>query len=97
MVLTLLSTEPGIQKLVAANQGLKVFILRGTYTMEICSHTALRNDNRWTTGLLDWQPRTGKSKRGRQRRWRDDSRVYAGATWTRTARNSNEWRRHEEG
>ena len=47
---------------------------------------------------MDWQPRTGKTKRGRQRRrWRDDIRVYAGITWTRTARNGNEWHLHEDG
>ena len=47
---------------------------------------------------MDWQPRTGKRKRDRRRRrWRDGIRVYAGATWTRTARNRNEWRLHEEG
>ena len=47
---------------------------------------------------MDWQPRTGKRKRDRRRRrWRDGIRVYAGATWTRTARNRNEWRRHKEG
>ncbi len=61
-------------------------------------HTARRNDNRWTTRIMDWQPRTGKRKRGRQRRkWRDDIRVYAGTTWTRTARNRNEWHFHDEG
>ena len=48
--------------------------------------------NRWTTRFMDWQPRTGKRKRGRQRRrWRVDIRVYAGTSWTRTARNRNEW------
>ena len=43
-------------------------------------HTARRNDNRWTTRIMDWQPRTGKRNRGRQRRrWRDDIRAhYAG-------------------
>ena len=42
---------------------------------------------------MDWQPKTGKRKRGRRRRrWRDDIMVYAGTTWTRNARNRNEWR-----
>ena len=36
---------------------------------------------------MGWQPKTGKRKRGRQRRiWRDDR-----------DRNRNEWRLHEEG
>ena len=57
-----------------------------------------KNDNGWTTRIMDWLLRTGKRKRGRQRRrWRDDIRVYAGITWTRTARNRNEWHLREEG
>ena len=39
---------------------------------------------------IDCQPRTGKKKRGRERRWRDVIRVFAETTWTRTAQNRNE-------
>ena len=36
-------------------------------------HVARREDNRRTRHLPEWQPRTGKRRRGRQkRRWRDD-------------------------
>ena len=31
-------------------------------------HVARREDNRWTKRLTDWQPRTGKRRRGRQKR-----------------------------
>ena len=31
-------------------------------------HTARRDDNRWTKRTMDWQPRTGKRGRGRQKR-----------------------------
>ena len=44
---------------------------------------------------MDWQPRTGKRKRSKcrqRRRWRDDIRVYAETTWTRTARNRQDSR-----
>ena len=42
-------------------------------------------------------PRTEKRKISRQRRrWRDDIEVYAGTTWTQTARNVNTWHLHEE-
>ena len=36
-----------------------------------------RDDNRWTHRLTEWPPRTGKRRRGRQkRRWRDDITAY---------------------
>ena len=50
-------------------------------------HIARTVDNRWTKRLTDWQPRTGKRRRGRQkRRWSDEIIVYTGTTaWGRSA------------
>ena len=61
-------------------------------------HVARREDNRWTKRLTDWQPRTGKRRRGRQkRRWRDDITTYLGTTWARTAQDRGRWQLLEEG
>ena len=61
-------------------------------------HVARRNDNRWTKRLLEWQPRIGKRRRGRQkRRWRDDITSYIGTTWARVAVDRKVWNDHEEG
>ena len=48
---------------------------------------------------MDWQPKTGKRKRGIDREEDGEmaSGYYAGTTWTRTAKNRNEWHLHEEG
>ena len=61
-------------------------------------HLTRVKDNRWTKRLTEWQPRTGKRRRGRQkRRWRDDITSYMGsATWTRTAMRRLEWKRPKE-
>ena len=41
---------------------------------------------------MEWQPRTRKRRRDRQRRrWGDDIRSYTGTVWTRTARNGDEF------
>ncbi|GFS05667.1 endonuclease-reverse transcriptase [Elysia marginata] len=46
----------------------------------------------------EWQPRNGKRSRGRQaRRWRDDIVRTMGNTWTREAKDREEWRRDVEG
>ena len=61
-------------------------------------HVARMNDNRWTKRLTDWQPRTGKRRRGRQKtRWRDDLTAYLGVTWAREATDRRKWKTHEEG
>ena len=61
-------------------------------------HVARRNDNRWTKRLLEWQPRMGKRRRGRQkRRWRDDITSYIGTAWAREAADRKVWNDHEEG
>ena len=61
-------------------------------------HVARREDNRWTKRITEWQPRTGKRKRGRQkRRWRDDITSYLGTTWTRIARDRDKWVMLQEG
>ena len=61
-------------------------------------HIARRDDNRWTKRLTEWQPRTGKRRRGRQkRRWRDDLTSYLGTTWAREAQNRSKWKLLEEG
>ena len=31
-------------------------------------NTSRRHENRWATGIMDWEPMTGKRKRGRHRR-----------------------------
>ncbi|XP_072051533.1 uncharacterized protein [Amphiura filiformis] len=61
-------------------------------------HLARSNDNRWTKRLTEWQPRTGRRRRGRQkRRWRDDITSYIGTTWARIAQDRETWKLHEEG
>jgi hypothetical protein len=61
-------------------------------------HLSRTQDNRWTMRLTEWQPRTGKRRRGRQkRRWRDDITTYMEtATWARTARKRKRWKMLEE-
>ncbi|GFN99552.1 endonuclease-reverse transcriptase [Plakobranchus ocellatus] len=47
---------------------------------------------------IEWQPRNGKRSRGRQaRRWRDVIVKTTGNTWSRDARDRDEWRRDAEG
>ena len=62
-------------------------------------HIARTVDNRWTKRLTDWQPRTGKRRRGRQkRRWSDDITVYMGTTaWGRSASSRSKWIHLKEG
>ena len=61
-------------------------------------HVARMRDNRWTKRLMDWQPRIGKRRRGRQKtRWRDDLTTYLGTTWAREAADRRNWNYHEEG
>lgn len=61
-------------------------------------HLARQQDNRWTKRVTEWQPRTGKRRRGRQkRRWRDDLTTYMGVTWARDAQDRQRWKGHEEG
>ncbi|GBP85893.1 Putative uncharacterized transposon-derived protein F52C9.6 [Eumeta japonica] len=52
---------------------------------------------KWTKILTEWQPRDGTRKRGRQaKRWMDDMRKIGKATWSRKARDREEWKRLEE-
>ncbi|GFR57455.1 endonuclease-reverse transcriptase [Elysia marginata] len=52
----------------------------------------------YTLRVTEWQPRNGKRSRGRQaRRWRDDIVRTMGNTWTREAKDKEEWRRGAEG
>ena len=61
-------------------------------------HVARMQDNKWTKRVTDWQPRSGKRRRGRQkRRWRDDLTSYLGTTWTRDAQDRRRWQLLEEG
>lgn len=58
-------------------------------------HVARMKDNRWTKRLMEWKPRTGKRRGGRQkRRWRDDITSYMD---TRAAADRKTWKDHEEG
>ena len=61
-------------------------------------HVARIKDNRWTVRCTEWQVRNGKRSRGRpRRRWRDDIQQWQGATWTRVAKDRQQWKRLEEG
>ncbi|GFO40356.1 endonuclease-reverse transcriptase [Plakobranchus ocellatus] len=61
-------------------------------------HVARLKDNRWTLRVTEWQPRNDKRSRGRQaRRWRDDIVKAKGNTWSRDARDRDEWKRDAEG
>ena len=61
-------------------------------------HLMRREDNRWTKRATEWQPRTGKRKRGRpKRRWRDDLDAFLGISWARLAQDRDKWQNHEEG
>lgn len=56
-------------------------------------HIMRRTDNRWTTRITEWQPREGRRNRGMQkRRWRDEIRKYAGATWVSITQNREKWK-----
>ena len=61
-------------------------------------HVARMNDNRWTVRCTEWQVRKGKRSRGRpRRRWHDDIQHWQGATWSRKARDRQQWRELAEG
>ena len=61
-------------------------------------HLMRREDNIWTKRATEWQPRTGKRKRGRpKRRWRDDLDAFLGILWARLAQDRDKWQNHEEG
>ncbi|GFR75949.1 galactosylgalactosylxylosylprotein 3-beta-glucuronosyltransferase [Elysia marginata] len=61
-------------------------------------HEARLQDNRWTLRVTEWQPRNGKRSRRRQaRRWRDGIVRTMGNTWTREAKDREEWRCGAEG
>ncbi|GBP20952.1 hypothetical protein EVAR_9523_1 [Eumeta japonica] len=52
---------------------------------------------KWTKIIIEWQPRDGKRKRGRQtRRWTDDIKMIGGTIWSRKASNREEWKQLEE-
>ncbi len=71
-----------------------------TVILDCCtsSSVARRKDNGWTKRLLEWQPRIGKRRRGRQkRRWRDGITSYIGITWARVAGDKKVWNDYEEG
>ena len=61
-------------------------------------HVARMKDNRWTIRCTEWQVRNGRRARGRpRRRWRDDLQQWQGATWSRTAKDRQQWRGLAEG
>ncbi|GFS11490.1 endonuclease-reverse transcriptase [Elysia marginata] len=55
----------------------------------------------WQVGgprVTEWQPREGRTARGRQRRrWRDDLVQLKGATWRHDAQHRQQWRSDVEG
>ena len=55
-------------------------------------HLARRADNRWTTKITNWTPRSYKRSRGRQKtRWRDDLDKTE-KNWHRTAQDRQRWK-----
>lgn len=57
----------------------------------------LRGPEKWSKMVMNWYPRDRKRKRGRQfRRWEDEVKATAGSTWSRTAREREEWKKLEE-
>ena len=60
-------------------------------------HIARRQDNRWTTRVLDWYPRDTKRPRKRpQVRWSDEIRKLAGVNWKSKASERGKWKSLEE-
>ncbi|HEG7136645.1 TPA: hypothetical protein SFG11_002777, partial [Staphylococcus aureus] len=56
-------------------------------------HVARRNDNRWTSAVLNWTPRYVKRPRRRPKdRWNRDIVKYLGVTWQREAQNRENWK-----
>ncbi|GBP91256.1 Putative uncharacterized transposon-derived protein F52C9.6 [Eumeta japonica] len=52
---------------------------------------------KWTKILTEWQPRDGTRKIGRQaKRYMDAIRKIGEATWSRKARDREEWKRLEQ-
>ena len=61
-------------------------------------HMTRTNDNRWTVRRTERQVRHGKRSRGRpRRRCRDDIQQWQGVTWSRKARDRQQWRDLAEG
>lgn len=59
-------------------------------------HT-IRGKEKWSKTIMNWFTGHKKRKRGRPfRRWVDDIKAIAGNTWTRVAKDREEWRRLEE-
>ena len=76
----------------------KDIFLKIKETKRWAGHPARRENNKWTKRRAECQPRTGKRKRGRQkRRWRDDITIYIGTTWARTAQERGRLQLLEEG
>ncbi|GFN78979.1 endonuclease-reverse transcriptase [Plakobranchus ocellatus] len=73
--------------------------LWGEHCVEICVHGL--DDKRCgkkEVHLSESRLRIGKRSRGRQaRRWRDDIVNTKGNTWSRDARDRDEWKRDAEG
>ena len=60
-------------------------------------HVARREDNKWRKRLTDWTLREGKRNRKRpDRRWPDEIKENAGATWQQLAKSRESWKRLRE-
>lgn len=56
-------------------------------------HTIRSRKNKWAKDVTVWYPRDGKRKRGGQRkRWEDEIKAAAGATWSRKAMDKQLWK-----
>ena len=61
-------------------------------------HIPRMKDNRWTKRCTEWQPRRGKTSRGRpSRRWQDNITRENGTTWISKATNRGQWKALMEG
>lgn len=57
----------------------------------------IRSDNNSAKDITEWIPLGNKRSRGRQRkRWIDEIKSVAGSTWSRKARDREEWKRMGE-
>ena len=70
---------------------------------ELAGHMSRRDDGRWSTATLEWEPK-GKRKVGRpEKRWVDEINVFiedrdlaSEGSWRQLAADRGEWRRWKD-
>ena len=56
-------------------------------------HVARGDQEKWTTKLMQWRPRTSRRSAGRpQKRWVDDIKEVTGPMWQRKAQDRAQWK-----